>query len=71
MEEKKDRKYVVIDKQTTTVVAEHLATRQAARIKKRELEYAHRVANELRNMPSRYFVETDIDHPAGAGIYLH
>lgn len=70
MEEKK-RKYAIIDKQTTNVVVDHLQTRQEARILKRELEYKHRAANEFRNMPSRYFVETDVDHPAGPGLYYH
>jgi hypothetical protein len=66
-----NKRYVVIDKQTTQVVVDNLRTRDAARIAKRDLEYKHREANEFRNMPSRYFVETDIDHPSGAGIYLH
>lgn len=70
MEEKK-RKYVIVDKQTTAVVMTHLQTRQEARLKKRELEYQHRAANGFRNIPSRYFVETDVDHSAGAGVYYH
>jgi hypothetical protein len=69
--EETQNKYAVVDKTTTAVVLRGLKTRQAARIAKRELEYKHRAANEHRNLPSRYFVETDVDHPYGPGIYLH
>ncbi len=68
-EQKKN--YAVIDKHTQTVVAQNLRTRKEARLAKRELEQTHRAANEHRMMPSRYFVETDVDHPNGAGIYSH
>lgn len=64
-------KYVVVDKRTEAVVLKGLATRQAARLAKRELEYQEKAANNHRNMPSRYYVETDVDHPAGVGIYYH
>ena len=64
-------KYVLIDKETQEVVHQGIRTRQEARILKRELEYKHSAANDFRPMPSRYFVETDVDHPSGAGIYLH
>ena len=65
------RRYALIDKETQAVVKEGIATRAAARVAKRELEYKVRAANDFRNTPSRYMVETDIDHPAGGGIYIH
>lgn len=71
MAEPGTNKYVVIDKDTQVAVREGLRTRQEARIAKRELEYAHKAANNFRPVPSRYFVESGIDHPAGAGNYYH
>lgn len=64
-------RYVVIDKQTEAVVVKGLRTRQDARIAKRELEFKHRAENSHHAMPSRYYVETDVDHPAGVGLYYH
>lgn len=66
-----NKRYVVIAVETQQVVAEGLRTRAEARIKKRELEYAYRAKNEFRPVKSQYYVETDADHPSGAGIYLH
>lgn len=71
MNEEKTKRYVVVDKTTTQVVAEGIKTRQAARIAKRELEYKNKADNQFRPVPSRYYVETDVDHPSGAGIYYH
>lgn len=65
------RRYVVIDKSTEQVVVEDLRSRQSARIAKRQLEYAAREANGFVQSPSKYYVETDVDHPRGAGIYSH
>ena len=64
-------KYAVVDKQTTEVVARGLRTRREARLVKRDLEYKNLAANNHQPLPSRYFVETDVDHPNGPGIYLH
>ena len=66
-----NNRYVVVDKQTTQVVVSGLKTRKDARNAKRDLEYKNEVANNFRKTPSRYFVETDVDHPNGAGIYSH
>ena len=66
-----DNKYAVIDKSTQQVVQRGLKTRQLARIAKRELEYKESAANSFHPRPSRYFVESDIDHPQGAGVYYH
>ena len=63
--------YVIIDSTTETAVVEQLRTRKEARLKKRELEYAHRAANGFHPVPSRYYVETGSDNKNGAGIYLH
>lgn len=68
MDEAKN-KYAIVERSTTLIVSRGFHSRQAARIAKRELEYKIRAANEHRNMPSHYYVETDIDHPNGAGIY--
>lgn len=70
-EEQKNRRYVVIHKESTKVAASGLKSRKLARTKKRELEEQYRQTNGFRPTPSQYFVETDIDHPAGAGIYSH
>lgn len=65
------KKYAVIDESTQTVVSEGHSTRQAARLAKRDLDYKASAANGFRNTPSHYYVESDVDHPKGAGIYYH
>jgi len=65
------KRYRIVDSTTEEVVAEDLQTRQAARMLKRQLEYKHRACNSFHAMPPRYYVETDIGHPAGPGIYYH
>lgn len=68
--EEKTRRYAVIDKQTQIVVRDGIRTRMDARYIKRQFE-AKWQAESGAKMPSRYFVESDIDHPAGAGVYYH
>ena len=65
------RKYSVVDERSGEAVVEYLPSRAKARLAKRELEYKNRAENGFRPTPSRYWVETDIDHKNGAGIYLH
>ena len=71
MGDEQNKRYAVIDKTTQSVASEGHKTRNAARMAKRDLEYKHRAANGFRPTPSRYFVETDVDHPSGPGIYYH
>lgn len=64
------RNYLVVDKHTTIVVADGIRTRREARLIKAKYEGKH-VAVNKRPMPSRYYVETDIDNPNGPGLYIH
>lgn len=64
-------KYAIIDKNTTLVVVRGLQTRKQARLAKRDLEDKNLAENNHQPLPSRYFVETDVDHPNGSGIYQH
>ena len=65
------KKYVVIAKDTETVVEDNIDTRALARIIKKKFEKAKQEETGSDKRPSAYFVETDVDHPAGAGIYIH
>lgn len=65
------KKYAVIEAATQMVVSDGHNTRQSARIAKRELDYKDSAADNFRNKPSRYYVESDVDHPKGAGVYYH
>lgn len=64
-------KYVIVEKDTETQVAEGFASRAAARKAKKEWELHKQQQTGSTNRPSAYFVETGPDHPDGAGIYLH
>lgn len=65
------KKYAVVDENTQTIVSEGHATRQSARLAKRDLDHKDNTANGFRNKSSRYYVESDVDHPKGAGAYYH
>lgn len=64
-------RYLVYDDNTKTVIEQGFSSRQAARHVKRVLDYQNKAANQFRNTPSFVKVFTDVDHPRGAGIYLH
>ena len=65
------KRYLVISKETEAVVAKDIGTRKDARLIKKKLELEKQSETGSVNRPSAYFVETDVDHPSGPGLYTH